>query len=165
MTLERMLVSTHTLTSDYSRKSKIKTIALYWVVGLVVLALLHIPQVEDVIQEYCSRSFADFLINGSLIALPLFLLIGSVVTFLQRHSFDELHLYNTGINFVNNRSDAQGHDNYADYNDVELSYGNAQSSFFISAPKAGVKMTNYAWTEFTYPDVLENNLKRYGHWR
>ncbi|BDR54994.1 hypothetical protein KIMH_11050 [Bombiscardovia apis] len=163
--MERTLVSEHKLTSDYGFKGKLKGIIEYWVAGIAILGVTRVPQVQHYIREYLSASMADFLIQGLLWIVPIFLVIGTIVTSLQKHTFNELRVYDTGIEFVKRDKGSQEQSAYADYPDITLSDGRGQSSFFVTAPKANVKMTQYDWSEFAGSDVLENNLRRYGNWK
>lgn len=158
--MEKNLVSQHKLLTDYSKKAQIKKIILGWVIFLIILAVTRVPEVQIFIIKY-AKSSANFIINGlKFVTIPM--IIGTVVMYRNKQLFDELALYNTGIAFINTKSDFQC---YVEYLDIALSYGKMQQSFYITAKEAGISMKEYAWSEFTQADVLRNNLERYGDWR
>jgi len=165
--MERTLVSEHRLVSDYSMKGRIKNVVIAWVVFFVLLGVTRIPAVQDAMTQF-SRSVTvdwvtgavDFIINGFWF-LAIFVLIGTVVTLIRKQTFDTIRVYDTGIGFLDSKS---GEERYADHSQVKFSHGQMQESFYVESKAAGVKMRNYGWGEFAQPDVLRNNLERYGNW-
>lgn len=159
--MEKTLKSQHKLLTDYSKKGKIKTIIIGWVIFLTIYGVTRIPDVQHILIQYTSKSTANFVIHGAkFVFIPM--IIGTFFTYLEKHTFDELYIYDTGIGFINNKTNTQ---KYADYADIDLSYGRLQQSFYIAAKTADVKNLEYAWKEFTQPDVLQKNLEHYGKWQ
>lgn len=110
------------------------------------------------ILKYAEKSKTDFIING-LVFVFIPMAIGTIVTYREKHPFDALCIFNTGIGFVNTKNNTL---QYADFKDIELSYGRMQQSFYIKSTSTNIKKHEYNWIEFDHPDVLRNNLERYG---
>jgi len=160
----REVISVHDLQSDYSIKGKLKRIIIGWCVFLIIFGVTRLPSVQATllnIQSDLGRSVEwvasaiDFILNGFIfISIPM--IIGTILTLRQKHSFKELHIYKEGIGFVSNDGEK-----FAPYDKVELSWGKMQQSFDIGCKELEIKANDYGFKEFSQPDVLANNLKRY----
>ncbi|MDR1136575.1 MAG: hypothetical protein LBL49_10470 [Clostridiales Family XIII bacterium] len=165
--MEKNLISMHKLTSDYSTRGKLKGIISGWVIFLLLFGITRIPAVQHAITQFSGSmavtwltDMVNFIINGLwIIAIPL--LVGTVLTITKKQVFDTLFIHDTGIGFFNSKS---GIEHCAAYSDIKLSYGNMQKSFLLESKAASIKSTEYSWSEFTQPDILRNNLERYGKW-
>jgi predicted exporter len=137
------------------------------VVFLVLFGVTRIPVVQIAMVQFSDSmdvnwvtDLVDFIVNGFwVLAIPV--LIGTVVTLTRKPSFDVLNVYDTGIGFVDSKSQ---NERYAAYSDVELSYGRMHASFTVESKAASVKMANFGWQEFAESSLLRSNLERYGTW-
>ncbi len=165
--MQRNLVSTHKLLTDYGTKAKIKTIVIGWSIFAVLLVATRIPAVRNAMMQFSGSVDVDwvagivkFLTSGFwFLAIPL--AIGTFITLSKKQTFDELRVYGSGLGFFDGR---EGAERYADYADVKLSYGSLRQSFRVESKAAGVKYADYGWGEFSGADVLRSNLERYGKW-
>jgi len=165
--MDRVLMSSHKLLSDYSLKGKLKNIIIGWVIFLVLLGITRLPVVRDALTSFSKSvtvdwvtSVVNFILNGFWV-FGILLVIGTVVTLVKKQVFDEIRLYDTGVGFWDSHT---GTERYAAYPDVKLSYGKMRQSFWVESKSAPIKLTEYAWTEFAQPDLLQANLVRYATW-
>ena len=160
----RELISSHDLQSDSSIKGKLKRIIIGWCIFLVIFGVTRIPSLQATLLNFESNlgvewvtNIVDFIINGFLfIAIPM--ILGTILTLRAKHSFKELRIYKEGIGFVGNDGEK-----FAPYNQIELSWGKMQESFYIGCKELEIKTNDYGFGEFTQSDVLMNNLKRHSN--
>ena len=162
---EKEKISSHNLKSDYSLKGKLRTIIIGWLIFTVIFVLTRLPAVQEPIISFADKmgvpwvsSAVNFIVNG-LWVLLIPLCTGTVLTLLRKQTFDVLIIYTTGLGFFNSKTNQE---DYADFDQIRLSYGKMQQSFYVKAASADIKETEYSWGEFSQPDVLQNNLQRYG---
>ena len=160
----REMISSHDLQSDYSIKGKLKRIIIGWCIFLVIFGVTRVPSLQAVLLDFESNlgvewvtSSINFIING-LIFVFIPMIIGTILTLRAKHSFKELCIYKEGIGFVENDGEK-----FALYNQIELSWGKMQESFYIGCKELEIKTNDYGFGEFSQPDVLMNNLKRYSN--
>jgi hypothetical protein len=160
-------ISVHKLVSDYSVKARLKKVIIGWIIFIFIYAGTRLHIVQDAMINFADKMTVDwvtsvvgFIIKGLwLFLIPL--VIGTVITFVKKQTFDELIIYTTGIGFGDKKN---GEVQYVPYESIKLSYGKMQNSFWIETKVIPIKLTEYGWGEFSQPDVLKNNLQRYGTW-
>ena len=160
----REIISAHELKSDYSIKGKVKRIIIGWCIFLAIFGVTRLPGVQAMllnIQSDLGRSVEwvasgiDFILKGFIfVAIPM--VIGTILTLRQKHSFKVLRIYQDGIGFVGDEGEK-----FATYDKIELSWGSMQESFDIGCKELEIKTNDYGLGEFSQPDVLANHLKRY----
>ncbi|MDR1227520.1 MAG: hypothetical protein LBK55_00625 [Azoarcus sp.] len=91
---------------------------------------------------------------------PVFLVIAGIMLVLIVVAIIGVR-HHVGLGFFDSKS---GQERYVDYADIIFSYGTMQESFYVESKAASVKRIEYGWQAFTQPDVLRNNLERYGKW-
>lgn len=156
--MKNEIVSQHKLLKDNSKRAKIKRIIIVWAIFLALFLITRIPEVQKVIFEYVGKSKADFITNGLIIVfIPM--IIGTITFYREKQNFDRICIYKKGIYFIDSKNNTQ---DYVDFDNLELSYGNMQQSFYIKSASKNIKEKEYTWCDFDYPDVLRNNLERYG---
>lgn len=156
--MKNEIISQHKLLKDTSKRAKIKRIIIVWAIFLALFLITRIPEVQKVIFEYVGKSKADFITNGLIIVfIPM--IIGTITFYREKQNFDRICIYKKGIYFIDSKNNTQ---DYVDFDNLELSYGNMQQSFYIKSASKNIKEKEYAWCDFDYPDVLRNNLERYG---
>ncbi|MDR0501341.1 MAG: hypothetical protein LBG97_08915 [Coriobacteriales bacterium] len=153
--MEKNQVSSHSLKSDYSIKGKIKDAIIGWVIYFAFLFVTRIPEISNLLLQ--TETFA-FLTSDLWYFFAVFMIAGTIITLVKKHPFVKLNIYNTGVGFV----DKGGIEKYLDYEKIELSYGKMQESITIELIEDKKTSYDYAWKEFTQPDILRNNLERYG---
>ena len=160
----REVISKHDLKSDYSLKGKMKKIIIGWCIFLLIFGVTRVPSLQATLLNFAGNlgvewvtSSVNFIING-LIYVLIPMGIGTILTLRQKHSFKELRLYNDGIGFVGDEGEK-----FAHYDQIELSWGSMQQSFDIGCKDLGIKTNDYGFGEFSQPDVLEKNLRRYSN--
>jgi hypothetical protein len=72
----------------------------------------------------------------------------------------EICIYDTGIGFVCGEVEQ-----FYKYEDITLTYGAMQQSFYVTCKEVGLKNNEYGFAEFAEAEVLANNLKRYSNIR
>ena len=165
--MEKNLISTHRLVSDHSIKGKMKSLITGWSIFLLILIVTQLPPVKSAMLRFSESvdinwvtSAVNFVINYFWI-LGIAMISGTIVTLLKKSTFDTIRVYDTGIGFWDSENE---NERYADYSDIKLSYGKMRQSFWVEAKSISLKLTDYGWKEFSQPDVLQNNLERYGKW-
>lgn len=153
--MEKTQVSSHNLKSDYSIKGKIKDLIIGWIIYLVFLFVTRIPEISNLLRQ--TKTFA-FLASNFWYFFAVLMIAGTIITLLKKHFFVKINIYNTGMGFV----DKDGMEKYFDYEKIKLFYGKMQESIIIELFEDKKISYTYAWKEFTQPDVLRNNLERYG---
>ena len=153
--MEKTQVSTHTLTSDYSIRGKLKTLIIGWTIYLVFLFVRTLPLIQNLL---ISNSSLKFLASNFWYFFAVLMISGTIITLLKKHPYKKIYIYNTGIGFVNDKGDEK----YLKYESIKLSYGKFKESIYIELLEDKKTTYEYAWKEFTGHDVLKNNLEKYG---
>ena len=159
-------ISTHILKTDYSKKGKLKTIITGWCIFLLIFGATRVPSVQIIllnIQSNLGRSVSwvyssiDFIINGlAFVFIPM--AIGTVLTIREKHLFQSINVYETGIGFINNNVET-----FQPYDKIQLSWWKMKQSFHIGCKELGIKENNYRFDEFTEPNLLYQNLETYSN--
>ena len=165
--MEREIKSTHKLLTDYSKKARLKSIIIVWGVFLVIFLLSKVPAVQTALISFTDSvrvdwvsSSVNFFINGLWVAI-IPMAIFSLIEFRKKQEFDIINIYENGLGFFNSNTQSEKFENY---NQIYISYGSMQESFFVEAKKIGIKSTSYGWKEFEQPGVMESNFKKYAIW-
>ncbi|MDR3314936.1 MAG: hypothetical protein LBS98_00415 [Coriobacteriales bacterium] len=165
--MDKTLVSTHLLHTDYGAKGKLIRIVIEWVVFIAIFLVAKIPSVQSALLGFAESVTVRWVTSSVGFVIGWFwvfiipLLIGTIVTIVRKQTFNELRIYDTGIGFFNSKNQTE---RFADYANIQLSLGKMQEGVWIESKAASVKLFEYGWREFSQPDVLRNNLERYGTW-
>ena len=162
--MEKKFLSSHKLITDYSIKGKVKRVVIAWAIYLAIFGITRIPAFQAAIIAFAASVTVDWVTSSVNFIINGFWVIGvgmigfTPYTLIKKQVFDEMRLYDTGIDFFDSKSETE---NYAPYADISVSYGKLQASFFVEAKTVSVKLADYAWEEFSEPDVFRSNLERY----
>lgn len=159
------LQSKHDLKSDYSMKGKVRTLVIGWGIFLVLFVATRLSAVQAALFRLAEgmngtwlTGAVNFIVNGLwIVFIPM--AVGTVVTLLKKQPFGTLTVYENGLGFMDEKT---GGEQFVLYDNIVLSYGKMRQSFYVTAPEAGVKMSEYGWSEFTQPEALQANLARFG---
>jgi hypothetical protein len=163
-------MSVHRLLTDHRAKEKLKTalIAAGCAALLIILVLTRLSAVQDAPLQFKTWAAANWAKSSArfiIIAAPWLCIIpvniGIKIILRKRRALYKLRVYETGLGFLYANSEGES---YADFSKIKLRYGKMRESFYIEAPDISIKPSEYSWGEFTQPDVLQNNLERYGKW-
>ena len=158
----RVVISAHDLKTDYSLKGRLKGIILMWCIFLTIFGVTRLPNVQETLLNISENlrvewvtSSVNFFING-LVYVFIPVIIGTILGLREKRSFKELRMYEEGIGFVGEEGER-----FAPYDKIQLSWGKFQQSFYVECKELEIKSYDYGFGEFSQPDVLEKNLRRY----
>ena len=163
----KRLVSEHHDISDHSLKRKVLTIIEMWAFWGVIYGVTHVPVVREAIINFVEANntvhwlsfWSDILLNDLLYVAVIFL-IGSIAVLMGKQKYNGLKIYNQGMGFLNAKD---GQEQYATYEEINLNYGKGKSSVRIECKKMKINEQFY-FKDFSQPDIMENNLERFGTW-
>jgi hypothetical protein len=158
MEKEKIKISNHTLKTDYSITGKLKTIIIGWGIYLFFLITTRIPEIQKILLQI-SSSFS-FLTNQFWYFICIPMGMGTIRTLMKKHPFTKINIYDTGVGFI----DENGIEKYLEYSKIKINYVKRKQSFIMELQNETKIIFEYGWSEFSQPDVLRNNLERYGTW-
>ena len=165
--MDRNLISKHKLIFDPYERRKVRILLWEWSVFVIILALTRISSVQSAMIRFSNStrenlliSFVDFIINGLPFATIL-LAVYTVAELWKKQTFNEIHLYDSGMTFFSNQT-AEFH--FVPYSEVQLARGKTEESFWIQSKTALVPLVKFEWQEYEKADLLLCTLEEYGNW-
>ncbi|MCP1103458.1 hypothetical protein M2454_002798 [Aequitasia blattaphilus] len=159
-----IILSTHTLTSDFTIRGRIKTIIIGWVIFLAIFALSKYPPLQKTLINFALKmnvpwvtSTVNFFVNGLwIIFIPM--CTGTLITLFSKQTFDTILVYENGLGFLKSSAENEC---YIPYSQMKFSYGKSTASFWITAKEAQLRNRMFYWNNFTDGNLLETNLTTY----